>query len=183
VNLVLIGYRGTGKSAAGALAAERLGLSYVAMDTLIVAKAGKTIPEIVEQQSWPAFRDLESEVAQELAQLDHQVIDTGGGVIERPENIDALRANGCIIWLKASVPTIVARIQDDTQRPSLTGGKSFTEEVSEVLERRTPQYRAAAQYEIDTDRLTPEQVSKKIVEIYRKSLSSPKPSGQMTETA
>jgi shikimate kinase len=169
VNIVLIGYRGTGKSAVGALVAERLGLPYVAMDPLIVAKAGKTIPEIVEQQGWPAFRDLESEVARELAQRDNQVIDTGGGVIERPENIDALQANGCIIWLKASVPTIIARIQNDTQRPSLTGGKSFTEEVTEVLERRTPKYRAAAQHEIDTDRLTPEQVTDKIVEIFRNS--------------
>lgn len=169
MNIVLIGYRGTGKSAVGALVAERLGLPYVAMDPLIVAKAGKTIPEIVEQQGWPAFRDLESEVARELAQRDNQVIDTGGGVIERPENIDALQANGCIIWLKASVPTIIARIQNDTQRPSLTGGKSFTEEVTEVLERRTPKYRAAAQHEIDTDRLTPEQVTDKIVEIFRNS--------------
>jgi shikimate kinase len=167
VNIVLIGYRGTGKSAVGALAAARLGRPFVALDPLIVAKAGKTIPEIVERQGWSAFRDLESEVAREVAQLDNQVIDTGGGIIERPENIEVLQTNGCIIWLKASVPTIVARIQDDTQRPSLTGGKSFTEEVTEVLERRTPKYRAAAQSEIDTDCLTPEQVAEKIAEMYR----------------
>lgn len=173
MNLVLIGYRGTGKSAVGALAAARLGRRYVNLDARIVAKAGKTIPEIVAQQGWPAFRDLESEVAREAAQFDNQVIDTGGGIIERPENIDALRSNGCIIWLKASVATIVGRIQDDTQRPSLTGGKSFTEEVTEVLAVRTPKYQAAAHHEIDTDPLTPEQVAEKLGEIWKKVAPNP----------
>jgi shikimate kinase len=93
------------------------------------------------------------------------VIDTGGGIVERPENIEALRANGIVIWLKASVDTIVSRIQGGTERPSLTGGKSFTEEVAEVLERRIPEYQSAAQYEIDTDLLTPEQVADRVVEI------------------
>jgi shikimate kinase len=103
-----------------------------------------------------------------LAELDDIIIDTGGGVIERPENIDVLQANSCIIWLKASVSAIVSRIQGGTERPSLTGEKSFTEEVAEVLERRTPKYRSAAQYEIDTEQLTPEQVADRIIQIWNK---------------
>ena len=158
MNIVLIGYRGTGKSEVGRRVAARLGMTYVGMDARIVEAAGLSIPEIVAQSGWPAFRDLESAVARELAHGDNQVIDTGGGVIERPENIAALRVNATIIWLQASVATIVARICTDTQRPSLTG-KSFTEEVAEVLDRRTPLYRAAADRSIDTDSLTPEQVA------------------------
>ena len=61
--------------------------------------------------------------------------------------------------------TIVRRIQADTQRPALTTGKTFTEEVAEVLEQRISKYKSAAQYEIDTDALTPEQVAGKIIEI------------------
>jgi len=163
MNIVLIGYRGTGKSVVGAILAERLGMPCISMDAAIVEKAGMPIPAIVEQQGWPGFRDMESAVARELAQQDKLIIDTGGGVIERPENIDALRANGRIIWLQASVEAIVSRIQGDTQRPSLTGGKSFTDEVAEVLERRTPMYRSAAELEIDTDELTPEQVAEEII--------------------
>ncbi|HEY5650201.1 MAG TPA: shikimate kinase, partial [Acidimicrobiia bacterium] len=119
-----------------------------------------------EKHDWPAFRDVESGIARELSGLDHIVIDSGGGVIERPENIDALRANGILVWLKASVDVIVSRIEKGTERPSLTGAKSFTDEVAEVLERRIPKYTAAAQYEIDTEHLTPEQVADKIVGIW-----------------
>lgn len=167
MNIVLIGYRGTGKSEVGQLVAARLGLRYIGMDARIVEQAGMSIPEIVERFGWPGFRDRETAVARELAALDNVVIDCGGGVIERPENITALRTNGRIFWLKASVATIVARIQGDTQRPSLTGGKSFIDEVAEVLERRTPLYRAAADCEIDTDPLTPEQVAKQILAYWK----------------
>jgi shikimate kinase len=166
MNIVLIGYRGTGKSVVGRLVAGRLGMDYVGMDARIVEKAGISIPRIVEKHGWATFRDMETEVAREAATLDNAVIDTGGGVIERPENVEALQANGLVIWLKASVATIVSRIQAGTDRPSLTGNRSFTEEVAEVLERRTPLYAGAAEHEIDTDALTPEQVADKIVTIW-----------------
>jgi shikimate kinase len=166
MNIVLIGYRGTGKSAVGELVARRLGMACIAMDGEIARRAGISIPEIVAKEGWPGFRDRESALARELGKRDGLVIDTGGGVIERPENIAALRKNGCIVWLKASVATIVARIKGDTGRPPLTAGKTFTDEVAEVLERRTPLYRAAAHGEIDTDDLTPEQIADRIIAIF-----------------
>jgi shikimate kinase len=86
-------------------------------------------------------------------------------VIERPENIPALEKNGRIFWLKASVATIVRRIQGDDQRPALTEGKTFTEEVAEVLERRVAKYQAAAMHAIDTDALTPEQVADDVIRL------------------
>jgi shikimate kinase len=166
MNIVLIGYRGTGKSAVGALLADRLGMACVSMDAEIVLKAGIPIPEIVANEGWPGFRDRESALARELGERDGLVIDTGGGVIERPENIAALGKNGCIVWLKAKVSTIVARIEGDTGRPPLTAGKSFTDEVAEVLDRRTPLYRAAAHGEIDTNELTPTQIADRIFDIF-----------------
>ena len=167
MNIVLIGYRGTGKSVVGKLVADRLQMKCIAMDAKIVEKAGMSIPDIVENHDWPTFRDMESEVVRELATGDDIIIDTGGGVIERPENIDALQANACVIWLKASVGTIVSRIEESTERPALTDGKSFTEEVAEVVERRAPLYKSAAHYEIDTDQLTPEQVAERVIEIWK----------------
>ncbi|MCM2358940.1 MAG: shikimate kinase [Geobacteraceae bacterium] len=168
MNIVLIGYRGTGKSHVGALLARRLGMEYIGMDAAIVTRAGMSIPEIVAKFGWPHFRDLESAEARELAGRDHLVIDTGGGVIERPENVEVLRRNALVFWLKAEVATIVARIQGGTERPALTAGKSFTEEVAEVLERRTPLYKSAAHFAIDTDPRTPEQVAERIIEIWGK---------------
>ena len=166
MNIVLIGYRGTGKSLIGRLLAKRLGMTYIGMDEAIVERAGMSIPEIVSQRGWPGFRDLESEVARELAGRDNIIIDTGGGVIERPENVEVLQQNARIFWLTASTATIVARIEGGTERPALTSGKTFTEEVDEVLARRTPLYRSAAHHEVATDGLKPEEIAARIEELW-----------------
>lgn len=163
MNIVLIGYRGTGKSVVGEILGNRLGMNCVGTDRKIVETAGMSIPEIVEKYGWSGFRDMESEVVRQLSQYDHLIIDTGGGVIERPENIRALKVNSFIFWLKASVERIIARIQNDTQRPALTEGKTFIEEVGEILKQRIPKYKMAAQFEIDTDHLTPDQVADRII--------------------
>ena len=168
MNIVLIGYRGTGKSHVGQLVAEKLGMRLVSMDAEIVKSAGRRISEIVEGHGWPYFRDLETAEARKLSGQDDLVIDCGGGVIEREENTAILQSNGRVFWLQASVETIVARIEGDTERPALVEGKTFTEEVAEVLERRTPLYQAAAQHVIVTDTLTPEEVAKKILEFWEK---------------
>jgi len=168
MNLVLVGYRGTGKSAVGQTVAGRLGLTYVSMDALIVERAGISIPQIVQAHGWPAFRDLESAVARDLSARDALVIDTGGGVIERSENIAALKVNALVVWLKASVAVIVERIQEDTQRPALVAGKTFTEEIAEVLAGRLEKYRAAAQFEIDTDALSLAQVADQIEALWHR---------------
>jgi len=166
MNIVLIGYRGTGKSVVGQILARRLGMRYIGMDAAIVEKAGISIPEIVAKLGWPGFRDMESELTVELAAQDNLIIDTGGGIIERGENIEALNKNSMIFWLRAGVDTIVSRIQHDNQRPALTPGKNFTEEVAEVLERRTPKYRSAAHHEIVTDNHSPEEIADRIIGVW-----------------
>ena len=162
MNIVLVGYRGTGKSAVAALLAHRLGLDVVHLDAEIERRAGKSIPQIVDEVGWPGFRDLEEEVVRTFAARDGLVLDCGGGVIERDANFAVLRQAGPVIWLTASVATIVQRIQGDRQRPSLTGTKSFTDEVAEVLERRTPRYRQIAHHAVHTDALAVEQVAAEI---------------------
>ena len=151
MNIVLIGYRGTGKSTVGRLLAARLGRTLVSTDAEIVARAKRAIPEIVAQEGWDYFRDLESDICRELASRDQLVIDTGGGAILRPQNVEALKQSGTLFWLTASVETIATRIGGDNQRPSLTGTKSFVDEVGDVLRERTPKYQAAADHVVATD--------------------------------
>lgn len=151
MNIVLIGYRGTGKSTVGKMLATRLGHELVSTDAEIVKRAKQSIPEIVAQHGWEYFRDLESDVCRVLAGRDQLVIDTGGGAILRPQNVEALKRNGKLIWLTATVETIMARIGGDTQRPSLTGTKSFIDEIREVLRDRAPKYQAAADHMVRTD--------------------------------
>ncbi len=167
MNLVLVGYRGTGKSAVAQLLAERFRLQVVHLDAEIERKAGKRIPAIVEEIGWPGFRDLEEEIVRSFASQDGLVIDCGGGVIERDANFDVLRNAGPVIWLQASPATIVARIGGDDQRPSLTGTKTFTEEVVEVLLRRAPRYQRIAHLTVDTDSLDVGQVAAEIERMVR----------------
>jgi shikimate kinase len=151
MNIVLIGYRGAGKSAVGRRLAARLGRTLVSTDAEVVKRAHRTIPEIVAKEGWEYFRDLESDICRELADRDQLVIDTGGGAILRPQNVEALKKNGTVFWLEASVEIITKRIGRDTQRPSLTGTKSFVDEIQDVLRERTPQYQAAADHVIRTE--------------------------------
>jgi shikimate kinase len=152
-NLVLIGYRATGKSAVGALLAEILGRPFVDLDELLVQEAGRPIVEIVAKGGWAEFRQREKELVARFRRGQGQVLATGGGVVLDPENIEVLRESGIIIWLTADPETIQARLaQDlprDVNRPSLTGSDTIRE-VAEVLEARRPLYQAAAQITVDT---------------------------------
>ena len=163
MNLVLIGYRGTGKSVVAEILSRKLDMQAVSLDREIVRQAGMPIPEIVDKHGWPWFRNLEAEIVGCFALRDDLILDTGGGVILRPENTDKLRHSGLLFWLEASVEVIADRICEGTERPALTEGKSFVEEIAEVLSERLPLYRAAADHEIDTDALTPSEVADQII--------------------
>jgi shikimate kinase len=102
-------------------------------------------------------------MCQKLTGQDNLVIDTGGGLILKEENVNILKANGTIFWLTAEVPTIVKRISGDTQRPSLSGTKSFVEEIEDILKERTPKYQAAADHAISTDKESPHQIADAIL--------------------
>jgi shikimate kinase len=169
VNLVLVGYRGTGKSAVGRRLATTLGLRLVSLDEEIIRLAGMPIPEFVAAHGWSHFRDVEEKVCREFGAQDGLVIDCGGGVVEREANFASLRSGGKVFWLRATPATIVARIGGDTSRPSLTGTKSFLEEIEEVLERRTPLYERMAHHPIDTDGRTPDELAAAIVKRFSAS--------------
>lgn len=151
MNLVLIGYRGTGKSAIARKLAVLLDRHVVSLDREIISLAGMPIPDIVAAHGWSHFRDLEEKVCREFGAQDGLIIDCGGGVVEREANFNSLRSGGKVFWLRATSTTIVGRIGGDSARPSLTGNKSFTEEVEEVLGRRMSLYERLAHAVLDTD--------------------------------
>lgn len=169
MNLVLIGYRGTGKSTIGKLLAAELDLQYVCLDDKLTARAGRSIPEIVEAFSWDHFRDLEEQIVKDCADRDGQLLDTGGGVITREVNTSRLRENGIVFLLTATVEDIVERIGSDQGRPSLTGSKSFTDEVAEVLSERELLYQQAAHFTVDTSSYALDEVVQQIAEQFYRS--------------
>ena len=165
-NLVLIGYRATGKTSVGARLAEVLHRPFVDLDQVLVREAGRSVADIVAQGGWAEFRRLEKQLVARYRDARGQVLATGGGVILDPDNVEALQKNGIIIWLIADPAAIQARLaQDqprDANRPSLTGGDTIRE-AAEVAEKRAPLYQAAAQISIDTTHRSVAQVVKLVL--------------------
>lgn len=166
MNIVLIGYRGTGKSTAAKILGQRLKRQVISTDAEIVKEAGQSIPQIVEQFGWDHFRALETLMCQKLQDQTNVVIDTGGGLVLKDENVKILKTNGTFFWLTAEVSTIVKRISGDTQRPSLSGTKTFVEEIEDILKERTPKYQAASDHNIPTDQATPHQMADSILSVF-----------------
>jgi shikimate kinase len=166
VNVVLIGYRCTGKTTVGRILAERLGRPLVDTDTLIQQRAGKSIKEIVATGGWPEFRRMEREVIADVAARDRQVISAGGGAILDENNSRALRANGQVVLLTASPETIWERMKADpktlAERPNLTDSGGIAE-VRKVLVDRHAAYHAARHHEAPTDRCSPDEAVARIL--------------------
>jgi shikimate kinase len=169
-NLVLIGYRATGKTSVGARLAEILGRPFVDLDQALVQEAGRPIVDIVAQGGWAEFRRLEKELVARFRHTQGHVLATGGGVVLDPDNVAALQENGIIIWLTAAPDTIQARLAQDlpqkANRPSLTGSDTIRE-VAEVLAARQPLYEAAAQITVDTTRQDIAQVVESVLAAIR----------------
>lgn len=140
-NIVLVGFMGTGKSSAGRIIAERLGMTFVDMDDEIVRREGVTIPEIFRDRGEPAFRAIERAMVVELAQKTGMVISTGGGIVLNPDNIRDFSATGIVICLQAKPETILKRVEHDTNRPLLAGGDKL-QKISDLLAKRQPLYDA-----------------------------------------
>lgn len=153
MNMVLIGYRGTGKSAVGRRLADRLGLAFYDADELVEKRSGQSIQEMVAAKGWEFFREREQTVIRALSVIDAAVIATGGGAVLDPENVNLLKQNGRLIWLVADAQTVIARMLADTdseqRRPSLTGSEP-ADETGAVMAARAPFYLEAADLCVDT---------------------------------
>jgi shikimate kinase len=164
--LSLIGYRGTGKSTVGMRLARRLNWNWTDSDNEIERVAGRTIREIFATDGEPEFRRLERDAIVDLLHREHLVLSTGGGAILNADTRRDLRAAGPVVWLVASVETIVSRILQDasttSRRPKLTS-QGGVAEIKELLARREPLYRECATIVVDTEGLSLGQVVNKVL--------------------
>src|ERR1700761_6658284 len=114
--IVLVGFMGAGKSTVGALLARLLQWNFLDADSVLEARAGKTIAEIFTQQGESVFRDLESEVVHDLLQEDRLVLAVGGGAIETATIRDSLlnSPETCVVFLEAPLEIMVSRCEEQT---------------------------------------------------------------------
>jgi shikimate kinase len=157
-NVVLTGFMGTGKTTVGRILADLLGYEFVDTDDVIAARHGP-IETIFSERGEEAFRELEREVARDLAQRDRLVISTGGRLMLDPVNAAVLGSGARVFCLTASAETIAARVLDGPPRPLLAGPDPLTR-IRTLLAERAPAYAAFEQ--ISTDSLTAADIAHEI---------------------
>ena len=156
--MILLGYRGSGKTTIGRLLAQQMNLPFVDTDDLIIAMADRSIREIFEQKGESYFRDLESLAVQDACDRE-AIIALGGGAILRESNRKRLTASSHRrIYLRCEAQALHDRIHADPRtaanRPSLTHLGGGIEEIRSLLLIREPLYRAVMTEELDVTNLS-----------------------------
>ncbi len=170
-NIILVGYRCTGKTTVGRLLAERLARPFADADDLVEARAGRSIKDIFASESEAGFRDRESAALKELCSQSAGIISTGGGAVLRESNRALLKTSGFVVWLTAAPETVWDRLQTDpttaARRPNLTatGGEA---EVRALIAARDPLYRDVAHFTVASDALSPEGVVEAVLKAWTK---------------
>jgi shikimate kinase len=159
-NIVLVGFMGTGKTTVATKLAHKLQMRYVSTDDLIEKREKRTINEIFTGSGEEYFRDVESSVAQEVSLMENAVIDTGGGIVLREENMANFKKGGIVVCLTADEETVMERTKKYKHRP-LLNVRDPKLKIRELLAKRTPLY-AKADYVVDTGKLTVNQAVERI---------------------
>ena len=165
LRILLVGFMGSGKSSVGADLAARLGWRFADVDDVVEREQGILIADIFSKLGEPRFRELEHEVTQALLMEEHVVVASGGGWAAVPGRLDDLSPGTTSVWLRVSAEEAVRRAGTQPhQRPLLRGPNALTA-ARELLLLRTPLY-ARSQYEVDTEGISVEDVSIRVMELW-----------------
>ncbi|MEM7131571.1 MAG: shikimate kinase [Chloroflexota bacterium] len=170
-NIILTGFMGTGKTTTGKLIASQLDYNFVDTDDLIEERAERTIPQIFAELGEEAFRQMENDIAVELAEKRGFVIATGGRMMLDSANAEALGATGQVICLVATPEEILARIaQDDTGIPRpLLSGPDPADRVRQLFQEREAAYQRF--YQITTTGKAPTDVAAEVIHFLNAKIS------------
>ncbi len=150
-NVFLVGLMGAGKTTIGRILARKLGLRFIDSDHEIEARTGASIPWIFEIEGEQSFRRREADVIRELTAQPDLVLATGGGAILNPDNRAYLKERGTVIYLRATVNSILQRTAHDKNRPLLQTADP-RKKLEELMAARDPLYMEIADIVIDTGR-------------------------------
>lgn len=162
LNLVLLGFMGTGKTSVGKILAHRLGWIFLDTDAMIEKDVGSPVREIFKISGEDAFRDLEAKTIGLVSLMDKAVIATGGGVPLRESNMQALQKHGVTVCLTADPDTILDRVKNDAGVRPLLKGADPAAVIRKLLADRRAAY-ARAKHTVPTDGLTPAQVAASVL--------------------
>ncbi|MEE8395650.1 MAG: shikimate kinase [bacterium] len=173
MNLLLVGFMASGKTAVGRRLARRLGYGFVDTDRWIEQEVGCTIAQLFESHGEPYFRRLETELASHLHKLKNHIVSTGGGILTAEGNLELLRRAGLVIFLNADLEEILERLERDTHRPKLMEGE-LRETVTRLLGERMPVY-LQAEIALDTKGKSANRVAGDIIRLVARRKGEPEP--------
>jgi shikimate kinase len=165
-NVYLIGLMGAGKTTIGRQLAKALEVPFYDSDKAIEDKTGVDIPTIFEFEGEEGFRIREQKMIQQLSNLNGIVLATGGGVVLKKENREALKKNGFVVYLQCSVERILQRTRRDKQRPLLQT-ENPKERIKQLLEQREMLYLSCSDYKIDTGKIQSKEAVKRIIKQFQ----------------
>lgn len=165
MNIALFGFMGVGKTAIGHVLAEKTGYTFIDLDDEIVARAGKSIPRIFEEDGEACFREIEKTLALEVALGDRQVIACGGGAILNQKIRRGLEKSSRMILLTAEPATILERVEAQGGTRPLLQVEDKIAEIQRLLSERNPHYLNAADIVVDTTGKIPAQVADDILSL------------------
>lgn len=161
MNIVLVGFMATGKTAVGRVLAKRLNMRFVDIDELIVKREHRSISRLFKEEGEPYFRKIEKQLVNKASRLNNSVISTGGGAVLDDDNVSRLRRKGILICLSASPDELLKRIKETASRP-LLNYEEPKKRISIILKKRALCYRKA-DINIKTDGLSIGEVAERIV--------------------
>jgi shikimate kinase len=170
-NLILIGFRGTGKTTISTKIAQSLDWKRFSTDDMAMERCGMSIAAFVGEHGWAAFRQIEHECVAEVASNQGVIIDCGGGVVENPENMRLLSQNGIIVWVHAELNDVLERLSEDpldAQRPLLTQNTTKQQDIIDNYSRRLPLYEGFAEFMVNTSSHSVEECCRYIQNIRNK---------------
>lgn len=159
-NIYLIGFMGAGKTTVGQELASLMKRNFIDLDEAIVAEKGMEISDIFQEEGEETFRLWEKEVLFQC-QGKGAVIATGGGIVEREENLPYMLSTGDVVYLEAPFQLLFSRIESDSSRPLTKEGE---EALKERFERRQALYEQASTI-VNTEDRTPAQIAHEIFKV------------------
>ncbi|MDM8220101.1 shikimate kinase [Limosilactobacillus mucosae] len=171
MELILIGFMGSGKTTISRMLGKMLNTSVTDLDDEIVRRAGMTIPDIFAQNGEEYFRQLEHDTLADIIKSDQGILATGGGTPMRPDNLTILKDTSTpVVLLKASAMETLRRIGGDSGRPL---AKSLDEKgIADLQAQRQVNYDACADLTIETDGLSPAAIAEEIVSFLNLPISA-----------
>ncbi|MDR2829228.1 MAG: shikimate kinase [Mycoplasmataceae bacterium] len=145
-NIYLIGMMGSGKTTIGQ-EIKNSSLFIIDTDKMITEQSGMTPQELFIRFGEEYFRDIETKILKELSKKNNLLVSCGGGIILRSENIEIMKSNGKIIYVKRNIKNILSSI-DITNRPLFKNG---TKKFEDIYNSRQEIYEKNADYILNND--------------------------------